>query len=136
MKPRTFFNNNNKERSEDPIITQTSTFTCRCLSPLCAARLCGKYLCRNSKTSGKHPTDYDLSSGSLLPGELIFVDYYQSTVKGRLPNTFEKKIASKHYCGGIIFVDSSTRFTRVYHLVSLCAGDTIRHKNQFEQEAL
>ena len=136
MKPRTFFNNNNKERSEDPIITQTSTSTCRCFPPLCVACLCGKYLCRNSKTSGKHPTDYDLRSGALLPGELIFVDYYQSTVKGRLSNTFGKKIASKNYCGGIIYVDSSTGFTRVYHLVSLRAGDTIRHKNQFEQEAL
>ena len=135
MKPRTFLDDSNNERDDGPIITPNHTSTCRCSPPLCATCLCGKYQVRNSRTSGKRPTEYDLRSGKLLPGELIFVDHYQSTLKGRLPNTFGKESISNKYCGGIIFVDSACGFTRIYHLVSLRAGDTLRHKNQLEQEA-
>ena len=65
----------------------------------------------------------------MLSGELISVDHCQSILKERLPNTFGKESTSNKYCGGIIFVDSATGFTRIYQLVSLRAGDTLRHKN-------
>ena len=135
MKPRTFLDDSNNERDEGPIITPKHTSTYRCSPPLCAACLCGKSQVRSIKTSGKRHTEYELRSGKLLPRELIFVNHYQSTLKGRLPNTFGKESTSNKYCGGIIFVDSTTGLTRIYHLVSLRAGDTLRHKNQFEQEA-
>ena len=138
MKPRIFIDDNTGDRTEESIIVPqyTSTSTCRCHRLLCAACSCGKSQRHDTNTTRQRSSIKTLRSDKLDPGELVFVDQYVSSVKGRLPHTYGKESGSDKYCGGIIFVDSASGFTRIYHLISLRAGDTLRCEQAFEREAL
>jgi hypothetical protein len=61
------------------------------------------------------------------------VDHYESSVRGRLPQTRGREKSSQQYCGGLILVDHATKMIMAYHQVSLGASDTIRSKRKFER---
>jgi hypothetical protein len=65
----------------------------------------------------------------------VFVDQYESSIRGRLPNTYGREKESSMYVGGTIFVDVASHTIHVYHQVSLAAADTLLSKAQFEQDA-
>ena len=128
MKLRIFKDDNTGGRNEEsnifPQYTYASIFRCHRL--LCAACSCGKSQRRDTNTTRQRLSYKTLRSGKIDPGELVFVDQYISSVKGRLPRTYGKENGTDQFCGGIIFVDSTSGFTRIYHLVSLRAGDILR----------
>jgi hypothetical protein len=76
-----------------------------------------------------------LSANTLSPGDLVYVDQYESSIRGRLQHTYGKEKQSSMYCGGTIFVDVASGTVHVYHQVSLAAADTLLSKAQFEHEA-
>jgi hypothetical protein len=76
-----------------------------------------------------------LSANALSPGDLVYVDQYESSIRGQLQHTYGKEKRSSMYCGGTIFVDVASGMVHVYHQVSLAAADTLLSKAQFEHEA-
>jgi hypothetical protein len=76
-----------------------------------------------------------LSANTLSPGDLVYVNQYKSSIRGRLPHTYGKEKQSSMYCGGTIFVDVASGMVHVYHQVSLAAADTLLSKAQFEHKA-
>ena len=69
------------------------------------------------------------------PGQYIAVDQFEVHKKGRLFKSGGKETASDQFCGGTVYTDFATGFTRVYFQVSLGAAETILSKQQFEREA-
>jgi hypothetical protein len=76
-----------------------------------------------------------LSANTLSPGDLVYVDQYESSIRGQLQHTYGKEKQSSMYCGGTIFVDVASGTVHVYHQVSLAAADTLLSNAQFEHEA-
>jgi hypothetical protein len=69
-----------------------------------------------------------LSANALSPGDLIYVDQYESSIQGCLQHTYGREKQSSMYCGGTIFVDVTSGTVHVYHQVSLAAADTLLNK--------
>jgi hypothetical protein len=76
-----------------------------------------------------------LSANALSPGDLIYVDQYESSIRGHLQHTYGREKQSSMYWGGTIFVDVASGTVHVDHQVSLAAADTLLSKAQFEHEA-
>jgi hypothetical protein len=76
-----------------------------------------------------------LSANALSPGDLVFVDQYESSIQGRLQHTYGREKQSSLYCRGTIFVHVASETVHVYHQVSLAAADTLLSKAQFEHKA-
>ena len=92
----------------------------------------GKGQQRNSRTSASLPSDHVLSRDILKPGELIFVDQFESSIKGRLSSTKGKEYETLQYVRETIFVDDATGFTKTYNQSSLRTGDTLQNKQSFK----
>jgi len=73
-----------------------------------------------------------LSWNQLVPGQKIFVDQYESSVRGRLSTSCGLEQPSQMYCGGTLFYNAASQLIQVYHQVSLGGSDTVRSKNLFE----
>jgi len=78
---------------------------------------------------------HTLSQNILQPGECIFINQYESSIRGHLPTTQGLKSPSQQYCGGTLFFDIASQFIFIHHKVSLGATDTLMSKSQFECEA-
>jgi hypothetical protein len=75
-----------------------------------------------------------IRKGDLKPGDGVSMDQYESTVRGRLPNTKGKSAWRNKYWGGTIFVDHASGKVKACHQITLGASDTVRAKRKFEQE--
>jgi hypothetical protein len=83
-----------------------------------------------------NPVRQDVLAANLLnPGDKVFMDQYESSICGRLPNTYSHEKESSMYVGGTIFINVASHTIHVYHQVSLAAADTLLSKAQFEQDA-
>ena len=72
----------------------------------------------------------------LKPGARIHVDHLESSVSGRLVQSFGKE--PEHQCthGSAVFMDAASGYVHVEHQVSLSATDTIQAKQSFERSAI
>jgi len=78
---------------------------------------------------------HTLSQNILQPGEHIFIDQYESSIRGHLPTTQGLESPSQQYCGGTLFFDIASQFIFICHQISLGTTDTLMSKSQFEHEA-
>ena len=77
-----------------------------------------------------------LKEGHLSPGQVVSLDQYECTIRGRLPHTRGREKLHERYCGGTIGVDHASGKIFLSHQVSLRAhDDTVRSKLQWEQDA-
>ena len=109
-----------------------------CGIPMCMACQLAKAKRRptGATHSRKDPSrEHVLSAGQLEPGALVFMDHYESSLRGRLMSTRGREPKRLQYVGGTIFVDAATGLIKVYHQASLATVDTLRSKRTFEQEA-
>jgi hypothetical protein len=120
-------------------ITPKNPKATSCAPPMCAA--CA--LARLTRIGAGVSTEYkdpkkemSLKANDLEPGRTVSMDQYQSTVCGRLPDTFGKEKEDDRFGGGTIFVDHASTKIYIKHQVSLKAGETIQAKRAFERDAL
>jgi len=109
-----------------------------CSVPLCLA--CRVAKARKSSTNMTTTTintdrQHILTRNILRPGEQIFVDQYESNVRGRLPNSRGSTTMEQKYCGGTLFFDAASQLIQIFHQSSLGSSDTLASKNKFEKEA-
>ena len=106
-------------------------------APKCAACQFGK--------QGKTPTptkhgDQDspgsLSIEKLEPGQMVFMDQYESRIPGRAFTSKGLATSSLTYAGGTLFYDAASGFIAVSHQVGHTAVETIESKLRFERESL
>ena len=105
-------------------------------APKCAACLYGKQ--SRTSASSKHTKNDDpgaLSRDKLEPGQLVYVDQYESRVEGRAFTTRGLSQSLK-FKGGTLFCDAASHYVFVNHQVSLNAAETVESKLKFEREAL
>ena len=106
-------------------------------APLCAACQYARAKRRPTADSVTHRVnDMKMKESVLFPGQIVSVDQYVCSQKGRLPTSRGSTRLSEMYCGGTIFVDLATTRVKVYHQVSFGAEDTIRSKQIFERDAI
>lgn len=127
------------ERPDLPVIDTKAATVPTCVAPLCVACQMAKQTRRGPHSvATKHPGndgfDMVLKKDNLRPGSMVSIDQYESSIRGRLPNTKGREQLKDRYCGGTIFVDHATGFVFVKHQVSLRAGDTVMSKRAFEAE--
>jgi hypothetical protein len=106
--------------------------------PICASCMYGKQQRRpdgGDLTTNIPAQQMALQRGHLHPGDCISLDHYESSVRGRLPNTFGREPWYDRYVVGTIFVDHASGYVHTYHQSTLTAGATIRSKRRFEAEA-
>jgi hypothetical protein len=123
---------------EDPVLKTKHGGVPFCPAPLCAACQLAKQKRRGAGTefSKKNPEkEMSLKVDDLQPGDRVSVDQYMSSVPGRLPHTHGKEKKEDKYTGGTLFINHATGYMFLRHQVSLCAGETVKSKLAFEQEA-
>ena len=106
-------------------------------APRCAACQFGKQ--GKTPTPTKHATHEDtgsLSKEKLEPGQLIFMDQYESRLPGRAFTSQGLPSSSLKYGGGTLFLDAASGYINVSHQVGQTAAETIESKMKFEREAL
>ena len=87
-------------------------------------------------TKSPNPDVIDgIRAGDLQPGDCVSVDQYESSVRGRRPETKGRERWDYKYCGGTLFYDHASAKISVYHQTSLSAAETIKAKAAFEREA-
>jgi hypothetical protein len=86
-------------------------------------------------TSITHNCELVIRANDLSTGDCISIDQYESSVRGRIPNSEGKEPFGNKYAGGTIFYDHASGLIRCIHQVSLHASDTIVSNNIFEREA-
>jgi hypothetical protein len=121
-------------RSGEPCLPCSHRGIQSCNAPMCAACQLAKGKKRKSSPMTKHSDPnrtMSLKRNDLHPGENVSIDQYESSARGRLPQTFGRESYDRKYGGGTIFVDHATGFTRVYHQTTLSAEETINSKEQF-----
>ena len=103
--------------------------------PKCAACQFGKQE-RNAKggTTTKKDPGGVLKKEKLEPGDLIFVDQFESRLPGQVFSPRGSKITSQKYKGGSIYCDAATGWTKVYMQDSFTAEETVETKLRFEKE--
>ena len=135
---RLYRDNSNSDPSDETLSCLPSTFKSSgsCDAPQCLACLYAKARRRptQSKANVPHsqaghltPTDRKLSLG-----ELVSMDHFESTVRGRLWHTRGRERPEHHFVGGTIFFDHGSKAIFCYPQVSLGSSDTINSKNQFK----
>ena len=87
MSPRSFHYPIVETKSANLVIITKRSSTRKGYHPKCASCNKGKVQQRNSRTSASRPSDHVLSRDILKPGEFIFVDQFESSIKGRLSST-------------------------------------------------
>ncbi|KAL7565610.1 hypothetical protein ACA910_018972 [Epithemia clementina (nom. ined.)] len=111
-----------------------------CEPPLCEACMYGGNRRRpiQSKIKNDHPKRHHLTPNdlpNLSPGDLVSLDHYKSSVRGRLWTSKGKEQPHDRYVGGTIFFDHASKAIFVHHQVSLGSSDTVRSKSAFELQA-
>jgi hypothetical protein len=76
-----------------------------------------------------------LKHGDLMPGNMVSIDQYTSTVPGHLPHMYGKEPKKDKYNGGMLFVNHATGYINLGHQVSLHVGETLKVKHAFEHVA-
>ena len=90
----------------------------------------------NVKSSTPNPeTVPSIRAEDLNPGDQVSVDQYESSVRGRLPNTRGRESSTRKYVGGTLFYDHASGKIFAQHQVSLDGPTTQRAKHTFENEA-
>jgi len=126
----------NKHRKPVQCIHPKHPQAASCEPPLCKSCEISKAKKRTTQTTSiKHNKEFVLRANHLTPGNCISVDQYESSIKGRIPNSRGKEAFGNKYSGGTIFYDHASGLIRCIHQVSLRAMDTITAKNIFEREA-
>ena len=74
-----------------------------------------------------------IRENDLVPGDMVSVDQYSVTVRGRLIKS--KGTGKTSYSGGTIFYDHASGYIKVSHQTTLGAADTVKSKEKFEREA-
>jgi len=107
-----------------------------CTAPICLAcnvAKAHKLPCSTGRTSHVEPGEqHTLSQTILCPGEWIFIDQYESSVRGRLLTTPGLESPLQQYCGSTLFFNVASQFIFICHQVSLGATDTLQSKSLFE----
>ena len=89
-----------------------------------------------TKRSEPLPDKYmALQRDDIQPGDVVSLDHYQSSIKGRLPNSRGREKDHERYCGGTIGVDHASSYIFHRHQVTLRAHDTVKTKQIWEHEA-
>jgi hypothetical protein len=107
--------------------------------PQCASCTYAKQVRRptgSTRTEARPEAVGGITHDHLEPGDEIAVDQFEVTKRGRLFKSGGREKDPDKFCGGTLFVDVATGFTKVYFQVSLGASDTIRSKLDFERFAL
>ena len=121
-----------------PILSTIHEKARSCDTPLCEACLLGKQHRRtpgSTVTKAKPEMEMAICRSHLNPGDCISLDQYESTVRGRLLNTYGKEKVSSRLVGGTIAVDHASGYVFLRHQQTLRAGDTVRSIREFEKEA-
>ena len=103
--------------------------------PICATCQFAKQERRSKGTTltkVRKDKQYGLQREVLKPGQVIAMDHYVHSVKGRAANLFGS--SGCHYVGGTIFVDIATSQIKMIHQTSLNAHETLASKAKFAQE--
>jgi len=108
-----------------------------CSVPLCLACRIAKARKNPTRASIMKPSDrqHVLTQDVLQAGEKVFVDQYESNIRGRLPTSRGLESPHTKYCGGTLFFDAATQYIQIYHQTSLGSADTLASKQRFESEA-
>jgi len=104
--------------------------------PLCAACQFGKQRRRTPPGIRRlvvKDSDGALKKDKLFPGQMISVDHFVCSTRGRLTSTYGKEDSKSQYCGGAIFVDHASGYLFVKEQVHLNTHETIEAKQLFEQ---
>ena len=126
-----------ERNGEEPIIKPKIATASSCPAPLCAACLLARLtrVGAGVSTELKDPDhEMSLKVDHLLPGQVVSMDQYQSSIRGRLEHTYGKEKDDDKYTGGTIFVDHASTKLYIRHQVSLRAGETVVSKRMFEQD--
>ena len=106
-------------------------------APKCAACQFGKQ--GKTPTPSKHGNN-DAPGGllkeKLVPGQLIFMDQYQSKLPGRAFTSKGKGSSALKFEGGTLFYDAASSYIFCNHQVGLTAYETLESKMKFEREAM
>jgi len=124
--------------SYPPIIPTSHDKSRSCDKPLCEACLLGKQQRRTPGSvvvKAKPEMEMAIRWNALKPGDCISLDQFESSVRGRLPNTYGKETSSAQLVGGTIAVDHASGFVFLRNQQTLRAGDTVRSLREFEKEA-
>ena len=106
-------------------------------APKCAACQFGKQ--GKTPTPSKHGTNEDtgaLSKDKLEPGQLVFMDQYQSRLPGRAFTSKGLGSSSLQFQGGTLFYDAASAYIYCHHQIGLTASETLESKMKFEREAM
>ena len=124
--------------SGNPCLLAKDSAQLRCQPPLCEACEVARARKRPTGATTKTP-NMDVIDGiraeDLNPGDCVSVDQYESSVRGRRPETKGREKWDYKYCGGTLFYDHASGKISVYHQTSLSAPETIKAKAAFEREA-
>ena len=76
-----------------------------------------------------------LSNDKLEPGDLIFVDQYESRTEGKMFGVKGRAMTSSSYRGGTLFYDAASGKVAIVNQASLSGSETVSGKMRFEREA-
>ena len=121
-----------------PCLLARDSAQLRCQIPLCEACEVARARKRPTGATIKKP-NLEVTDGiraeDLKPGDCVSVDQYESSVRGRRPETKGREKWDYKYCGGTLFYDHASGRIFVHHQTSLSAHETILAKQAFEREA-
>lgn len=106
-------------------------------APKCAACQFGKQGRTSTPTKhSNHDTTGSLSKEKLEPGQLVFMDQYESRQPGRAFTSMGLVSSSLQYGGGTLFYDAASAYIYCSHQVGHTVAETIESKMKFERESL
>ena len=74
-----------------------------------------------------------ISDGHLRPGDLVSIDQFESSIRGRLLTSKGKEKEALKYRGGTVFYDHASGYIWCSMQISFDAAETIEAKNLFER---
>ena len=100
----------------------------------CAACIFAKQVRR---PTGATTTRRNVQVGSLdtnhhYPGSQVSTDHFNCRVKGRLFDSYGKTPEQHMFSGGVIMVDTATKYVWVKPLVSIDGAETVQAKDEYE----
>ena len=108
-----------------------------CTPPKCEVCQVGKQHRKPTQGSTtKRTNEGILYTDKLNPGDLVFSDQFESSMKGRYYNSQGKMNTHYSYRGGTIFYDAASKYIQVTNQVGFTAYETIEAKLKFEREAM
>jgi hypothetical protein len=73
--------------------------------------------------------------GHITPGARVYLDHFESRLRGRTYDSFGK-LSSATFKGGCIIIDHASPHEHVEQQVGFSAGETIQAKQEFERVCL